>query len=87
MAITLLSIAIVIAALVIKTAVAEIRVPGSGRRQWASLTDRRAVATGAAVGLALGLLGWAAAGPAAAAWAVLAGLLVAFVTGSGDTDA
>ncbi|MEU7601894.1 hypothetical protein AB0B78_31950 [Streptomyces sp. NPDC040724] len=87
MAITFLSIAIVMAALVIRTAVAEIREPGSGRRQWAFLTDRRAMATGAAVGLALGVLGWAAAGPVAAAWAVLAGVLVAFVTGSRDDDA
>lgn len=86
MAITLLSIALVVAALVIKTAVAEIRRPGSGRRQWAFLTRPRAMATGALTALLLGLLAWTTAGPSAAAWAVLAGVLVAYVAGTGERD-
>ncbi|MGW7327863.1 hypothetical protein ACWGIU_04435 [Streptomyces sp. NPDC054840] len=86
MAITLLSIAMVVAALVIRTAVAEMRRPGSGRRQWKFLTDPRALANGALTALLLGPLGWATAGPVAAAWAVLAGALVAYVTGSGEKE-
>ncbi|MFE6844657.1 hypothetical protein [Streptomyces sp. NPDC057686] len=84
MAITLLSIAMVVAALVIRTAVAEMRHPGSGRAQWRFLTDRRALATGALTALLLGLLAWATAGPVAAAWAVLAGALVAYVAGTDE---
>ncbi|MCP3757227.1 hypothetical protein [Streptomyces sp. TBY4] len=79
MATTVLAIAIVLAALVIRTAVAELRVPGSGRGQWSFLSDRRALATGAATAVLLGWVGWAASGPAATAWAVLAGLLTAAV--------
>ncbi|WP_412078756.1 hypothetical protein ACLF6K_35695 [Streptomyces xanthophaeus] len=86
MAITLLSIAIVVAALVTRTAVAEIRRPGSGRSQWKFLTDPRALSTGALAALLLGLLGWTTAGPAAAAWAGLAGAPVAYVAGSGEKD-
>lgn len=86
MAITLLTIAVVVAALVIREAVAEIRRPGSGRARWKSLTSPRALAAGALTALLLGLLGWAVAGPAAAAWAVLAGALVAYVAGTGERD-
>ncbi|MCX4632171.1 hypothetical protein [Streptomyces sp. NBC_01443] len=86
MAITLLSIAIVVAALVIRTAVAEVRQPGSGRKHWRFLTNPRALATGALTGLLLGLLAWTTAGPVAAAWAVLAGALVAYVAGTDERD-
>ncbi|WP_405442209.1 hypothetical protein OG373_33415 [Streptomyces avidinii] len=86
MAITLLGIVMVMAALVIRTAIAEIRHPGSGRSQWKFLTGPRALAAGALTALLLGLLGWATAGPVAAAWAVLAGALVAYVAGSGEKD-
>ncbi|MFK4101495.1 hypothetical protein ACI2L1_15700 [Streptomyces sp. NPDC019531] len=64
--------AIVAAALVIRTAVGELRHPGSAREQWAFATDRRAVAAAAVV-----VLGWQQAGPATAAWALLIGALTA----------
>ncbi|WP_405428089.1 hypothetical protein [Streptomyces erythrochromogenes] len=83
MAVTLLTVAIVVAALVIRTAVAEFRAPGSARRQWAFLTDRRAWAIGVGTALVLGAFGWATAGPTAALWAALAGLLVASLTSTG----
>ena len=54
---TLVVAAIVIAAVVVRTAVAELREPGSGRRQWSFLTDSRALTAGGGAGLA---------GPAAA---------------------
>ncbi|WP_229907285.1 hypothetical protein [Streptomyces vinaceus] len=80
---TLVVAAIVIAALVVRSALAELREPGSGRRQWMFLTDRRAVSAGAFTALALGLLGWRQAGTEGAVWAALAGILVAFVMGQG----
>ncbi|MGW6857606.1 hypothetical protein [Streptomyces xanthophaeus] len=86
MAITLLLIAMVVAALVVRTAVAEIRRPGSGRSRWKFLTNPRALATGGLTALLLGLLGWVTAGPVAAAWAVLASALVAYVAGGGERD-
>ncbi|MFD3679118.1 hypothetical protein [Streptomyces sp. NPDC058613] len=85
MGITLLSIALVVAALVIRTAVAEIRRPGSGRGQWAFLTSPRAMTTGALAALLLGILAWITAGASAAAWAVFAGALVAYVVGTGES--
>ncbi|MCX5175286.1 hypothetical protein [Streptomyces virginiae] len=86
MTVTVLTVSIVVAALVIRTAVAELRVPGSGRRQWGFLTDRRAWALGAGTAVALGIFGWATAGPTAAVWAVVAGLLVASLTPAGEED-
>ncbi|MEV6578640.1 hypothetical protein AB0M92_10835 [Streptomyces sp. NPDC051582] len=80
---TLLVAAMVIAALVVRTALAELREPGSGRRQWMFLTDRRAVSAGALIALVLGLLGWRQAGVEGLVWAGLAGILVAFVMGQG----
>ncbi|WP_327686409.1 hypothetical protein [Streptomyces sp. NBC_00467] len=74
---SLLTVAIVVAALVIRTAVAELRNPGSARTQWAFVTNTRAVTTGAATAVMLGLLGWRSSGYGALAWAVLAGVLVA----------
>ncbi|MCY0933890.1 hypothetical protein [Streptomyces sp. H34-S4] len=78
---TLLGLAIVIAALVIRTAVTEMRDPGGGRRQWLFLRDRRALGVGAAVAFALALVGWQSAGALALPWAFLAGVLVAFTVG------
>lgn len=77
----------VIAMLVIRTALVEIRRPGSARRQWAFLTNRQAVTAGATVILLLSAVGWRTAGFVSAAWALLAGALVAHLinpsTGSG----
>ncbi|MFG2456531.1 hypothetical protein ACGFWE_05600 [Streptomyces sp. NPDC048523] len=74
---SLLAPAIVAAALVIRTAVGELRHPGSAREQWAFAASRRAVAAGATTAAAVVLLGWHQAGPAAAAWALLIGALTA----------
>ncbi|MDQ0831388.1 hypothetical protein QF032_003232 [Streptomyces achromogenes] len=74
---SLLAPAIVAAALVIRTALSEIKRPGSAREQWAFASDRRAVAAGATAAAAVVLLGWHQAGPAAAAWALLIGALTA----------
>ncbi|GGR81910.1 hypothetical protein GCM10010269_21360 [Streptomyces humidus] len=79
---SLLAPVIVIAALVIRTAVTELRHPGSARRQWAFATSPRAVAAGVTVAAATALIGGARYGWAAVAWALLAGVLAAFVTGS-----
>jgi hypothetical protein len=70
-----LPVAIVIAALVIRTAIGELRRPGSARRQWAFAADHRALAAGTAAALATVLLGWSPAGGAAIAWALPTGAL------------
>ncbi|MFD8575598.1 hypothetical protein ACR3S4_02700 [Streptomyces sp. CH8.1] len=78
---TLLGLAIVIAALVIRTAVTELRDPGAGRRQWRFLRDPRALAAGAVTAMVLALAGWRSTGTPALPWALLAGALVAFTIG------
>ncbi|MFG2973869.1 hypothetical protein ACGFYY_12785 [Streptomyces sp. NPDC048331] len=80
---SLVAAAVIAAALVIRTALAELGEPGSGRRQWTFLTDSRAASAGAVTGLVLGLLGWRQAGGEGAVWAGLAGVLVAFTVGQG----
>ncbi|WP_327681545.1 hypothetical protein [Streptomyces sp. NBC_00467] len=77
--VSLLTVAIVFAVLVIRTAVAELRKPGSARIQWAFVTNAQAVTTGAVAAVMLGLLGWRSSGYGALAWAVLVGVLVAFL--------
>ncbi|WP_405714117.1 hypothetical protein OG264_33035 [Streptomyces xanthophaeus] len=83
---SLLAPVIVIAALVIRTALTELRDPGSARRQWAFATNARAMATGATVAAAMILIGGQRFGWAAAAWALLAGALTAFLTGRDTSD-
>lgn len=83
---SLLAPVIVIAALVIRTALTEFRDPGSARRQWAFVTNARAMAAGATVAAATILIGGQRFGWAAAAWALLAGALTAFVTGRDAPD-
>lgn len=78
---TLLGLAIVVAALVIRTAVTELREPGAGSRQWRFLRDRRALGVGAAVAFVLALVGWRSAGAPTLPWTLLAGVLVAFTIG------
>lgn len=68
---------IVIAALIIKTALGELRHPGSAREEWAFATDRMALAAGATAATAVVLLGWRHAGLAAVAWALIVGTLTA----------
>ncbi|MBD9701153.1 hypothetical protein [Streptomyces caniscabiei] len=74
---SLLAPAIIIAALVVRTALGELRQQGTAREQWAFATDRRAIAAGATTAGATILLGWHQAGPAAVAWALLIGALTA----------
>ncbi|GAQ64985.1 hypothetical protein [Streptomyces scabiei] len=74
---SLLAPAIIIAALVVRTALGELRHRGTAREQWAFATDRRAVAAGATTAAATVLLGWYQAGHAAVAWALLVGALTA----------
>ncbi|ULR52295.1 hypothetical protein [Streptomyces deccanensis] len=74
---SLLAPAIIIATLVVRTAVGELRQQGTAREQWAFATDRRAVAAGVTTAGATTLLGWCQAGPAAPAWALLIGALTA----------
>ncbi|WP_405905281.1 MULTISPECIES: hypothetical protein [unclassified Streptomyces] len=69
----------VVAMLAIRTALAEIRDPGSARQHWSFLCNRRAIAVGAATASILSVGGWQAAGFAAMPWAVLAGTLVAYI--------
>jgi hypothetical protein len=69
----------VVAMLAVRTALVEIRNPGSARRQWPLLADRRAVVAGAGAASVLAVGGWQAASFAAVAWAVLAGALVAYI--------
>ncbi|MEU4492922.1 hypothetical protein AB0F96_05530 [Streptomyces sp. NPDC023998] len=72
---------IVVAALVIRTALGEIRRPGTARQQWRFLTNTAAVMTGAAasataLGTAVAVSGL---GPGHAVWALLGGVLTAFI--------
>ncbi|GGV72443.1 hypothetical protein [Streptomyces longisporoflavus] len=78
---SVLPVAVIAAALVIKTALAEIRAPGSARREWAFVTDGEAMLSGAAAAFCLGAMGWSYAGHGAVAWAGLVGLLVAYLIG------
>ncbi|MGY4967885.1 hypothetical protein ACWGCC_01350 [Streptomyces nigrescens] len=74
---SVLTVAIIAAALVIRTALSEIRSPGSARQEWAFVTDGVAMLSGAVAALCLGALGWYHAGCGAVEWAGPAGLLVA----------
>lgn len=74
---SLLAPAIVIAVLVIRTALGELRHPGSAREEWAFATNRKAVTAGATAAAAIILLGWGQIGVAAVAWALLVGVLTA----------
>ncbi|APU43367.1 hypothetical protein [Streptomyces sp. TN58] len=83
---SLLAPTIIIAALVVRTALAELQHSGSARRQWAFATNPKGMAAGATVAAATVLIGGASFGWAAAAWALLIGVFTAFLTGR-DTPA
>ncbi|WP_407555500.1 hypothetical protein QOM21_37175 [Streptomyces sp. Pv4-95] len=78
---SVLTVAVIAAALVIKTALNEIRRPGSARQEWAFVTDGVAMLSGVVAALCLGAMGWNYSGHGTVAWAGLAGLLVAYLTG------
>ncbi|MCL7424843.1 hypothetical protein [Streptomyces sp. YS415] len=75
------TVAVIIAALVVRSAVLEMRQSGSARREWAWVTDKGAWTGGSLTALVVGGLSWARFGPSAVAWGLLAGLLVALVLG------
>lgn len=70
---------VVVAMLVIRTALLEIRRPGSARWQWGFLHHRRPMTAGVTVAMLLSVGGWRAGGMAPVAWALLAGALVAHI--------
>ncbi|MBT2509378.1 hypothetical protein J7I98_26565 [Streptomyces sp. ISL-98] len=76
---SVLTVAIIFAALVIKTAVLELREPGSARREWAFATNGSALTAGLTAAVLLGVMGWQSMGYAAVAWSMLAGVLVAYI--------
>lgn len=78
---SLLAPVIIVAVLVIRTAFAEIRHPGSARYEWAFTTDRRAMAAGGVVAVSVTAIGWSQSGWAAVAWALLTGALTAHLIG------
>ncbi|WP_418961023.1 hypothetical protein [Streptomyces tritici] len=76
---SVLMAAVAAAALVVRIAVLEWRTPGSGRREWGFVRDRKALGAGAVAALLLAAGGWPVAGDGAVAWALLTGVLVAYV--------
>ncbi|MEW2265492.1 hypothetical protein ACGF5T_32320 [Streptomyces sp. NPDC047853] len=72
---------IVIAALIIRTALTELRHPGIARRQWVFTTRPGPMAAGATAAAATVMIGGARYGWTAAAWALLIGVLTAFLAG------
>ncbi|MFI9547913.1 hypothetical protein ACIHAR_28980 [Streptomyces sp. NPDC052016] len=68
---------VIAAVVVIKTVIADLRRPGSTRREWAFATDSSAVAGGAAASAAIIWPGWSHAGTVAVASALLVGALTA----------
>lgn len=75
-----LACSIVAAALVIRTALGELRGPGTAREQWRFLTNRTAVMAGTASAAALGAaLAFGGTDPGHAIWGLLSGILTAFI--------
>lgn len=76
----LLPALMIIVMLLLRVVIGELRRPGSARRQWLFLRNRTAVIAGAvAFVLAVGA-GWLFGEAGVLLWAVLIGLLVAFIT-------
>lgn len=72
--------AILLAALVVRTAMAEIKEKGAARKQWSFLANGTAVAVGAAFFLAaVALIIITGVGWGSAVWALLIGLLAALI--------
>ncbi|MEU3605466.1 hypothetical protein AB0E83_08385 [Streptomyces sp. NPDC035033] len=74
---SLLGAAVVLAVLVIRTAVGEMRHPGSAHRAWGFLHTRRGLVTLLVTSGALAATAWATAGPSSLPWVLLAALLIA----------
>lgn len=76
---SVMPVAIIAAVLVIRTALMELRQPGSARREWAFVSNGPSLAAGLLAALLLGALGWPSMRYAAVAWSMLAGVLVAYL--------
>ncbi|MET7622038.1 hypothetical protein [Streptomyces sp. NPDC005408] len=75
-----LACSIAAAALVIRTALGELRRPGTAREHWRFLTNKTALVAGAASAAALGTaLAFGGTDPGHAVWALLGGVLTAFI--------
>ncbi len=79
MAPSVMTVAVIVAALVIRTAVVELREPGSARQEWAFATNGSALTAGLTAAVLLGAMGWQSMGCAAVAWSMLANVLVAYI--------
>ncbi|WP_328490146.1 hypothetical protein [Streptomyces zaomyceticus] len=77
MAPAFLGAAVVLALLVIRTAVHEMKQPGSAQQEWVFLQSGRALFMLLITAAVLGALCWHLSGPAHLPWAGLAALLVA----------
>nr|WP_328886559.1 hypothetical protein [Streptomyces sp. NBC_00316] len=71
---------VVLALLVIRTAVREMKEPGSARYEWTFLRERRGPVTFLATASVLSAVSWTISGPAYLPWVGLAALLVARVS-------
>lgn len=67
MAPAVLTVAIIVAALIIKTAVLDLREPGSARQEWAFATNGSALIAGLTAAVLLCAIGWQSMGYAALA--------------------
>ncbi|MFF9016551.1 hypothetical protein ACF09C_26725 [Streptomyces sp. NPDC014870] len=76
----LLGATVVLAILVIRTAVRELRKPGSARHEWTFLRERRGLLTFLGTASVLSAVSWTVSGPAHVPWVGLAALLVARIS-------
>ncbi|WP_086824395.1 hypothetical protein [Streptomyces sp. NRRL B-24572] len=76
----LLGTAAVLALLVVRTAVRELREPGSARHEWQFLRERRGLATFLGTASVLSGVSLTIAGPSYLPWVGLAALLVARIS-------
>lgn len=76
----LLGATVVLAILVIRTAVSELKAPGTARQEWAFLRKRRGLLIFLGTALVLAAMSWSISGPVHLPWVGLAALLVARVS-------
>ncbi|MFB7224837.1 hypothetical protein [Streptomyces sp. NPDC056227] len=76
----LLCAGVLLALLVIRTAVREMKEPGGARHEWMFLRERRGLVAFLATALVLSAVSWTISGPAYLPWVGLAALLVARVS-------
>lgn len=76
----MLGAAVVLALLVVRTAVQEVREPGSARLEWRFLRERRGLLTFLGTASVLAAVSWPTSNPAYLPWVGLAALLVARIS-------